>query len=110
VSGELYGSGSKFADLWLPIESIEITTLDWYTEQHFIKLITQNNRNINLIPDESDRMVGEEDIKIIDSWINWVVEDLEEVGNEIVQSALVDLKFAPIYKTTCVNHHKNQAY
>jgi hypothetical protein len=42
--------------------------LDRRAERHFMRLVTQNNTNSDLIPDEPDGMVDEEDIPILDSW------------------------------------------
>jgi hypothetical protein len=35
---------------------------------HIMKMLTQNNPNSDLVPDEADGMVDEEDIPTLDSW------------------------------------------
>jgi hypothetical protein len=77
--------------------------LDRRTERHFMRLVTQNNTNSDLIPDEPDGMVDEEDIPILDTWTDRVAEDLWVLGDEVEQSAPVDLEFAPWHKIASID-------
>jgi hypothetical protein len=52
------------------------TMLDWRTERHFVRILTQNNPNSDLVPDEADRMVDEGDIPSLDSWTERAADDL----------------------------------
>jgi hypothetical protein len=54
--------------------------LDWQTERHIMRMLTQNNPN-NLVPDESDGMVDEEDIPSLDSWTERAADDLWVLGD-----------------------------
>jgi hypothetical protein len=76
--------------------------LDRHAERHFMRLVTQNNKNSDLIPDEPDGMVNEEDIPILDSWTDQVVEDPGVLGDEVEQSVLVDLGFALWHETASI--------
>jgi hypothetical protein len=69
--------------------------LDRRKERHFMRLLTQKNSNSDIIPDELDRMVDEEDIPILDRWTECTAEDLWVLGDEVEQSLLVNLEFAP---------------
>jgi hypothetical protein len=57
--------------------------LDCRAERHFLRLLTQKNTNSDLIPEEPDWMVDEEDIPTLDSWTEWVAEDLWVLGDEV---------------------------
>jgi hypothetical protein len=81
--------------------------LDRRTERHFMRLVTQNNTNSDLIPDEPDGMVDEEDIPILDTWTDRVAEDLWVLGDEVEQSAPVDLEFAPWHKMASINQYES---
>jgi hypothetical protein len=69
--------------------------LDRQTEGHFIRMLTQNNPNSDLVPDEADRMVDDEDIPSLDSWTERAADDLWVLGDEVERSVPVDLEFAP---------------
>jgi hypothetical protein len=69
--------------------------LDWRTEPHFMRMVTQNNPRIDLVPDKADGMVDDEDIPSLDSWTERVADDLWVLGNEVERSVPVDLEFAP---------------
>jgi hypothetical protein len=81
--------------------------LDRHAERHFMRLVTQYNTNSDLIPDEPDGMVDEEDIQILDSWTDRVVEDLWVLGDDVEQSVPVDLEFALWHETASIDHHEN---
>jgi hypothetical protein len=69
--------------------------LDRRTERHFMRMLTQNNPNSDLVPDEADGMVDEEDIPSLESWIERTGDDLWVLGDEVERSVPVDLEFAP---------------
>jgi hypothetical protein len=46
-------------------------------------MLTQNNPNSDLIPDEADGMVDEEDISSLDCWTERATDDLWVLGDEI---------------------------
>jgi hypothetical protein len=68
--------------------------LDHRPEGLFLRLLMQENTNSDLIPEEPDGMVDKEDIPTLDSWTEWVAEDLWVLGDEVEQSVPVELKFA----------------
>jgi hypothetical protein len=69
--------------------------LDRRTERQFMRMLTQNNPNSDLVPDEADGMVDEEDIPSLDSWTGRAVDDLWVLGDEVERSVPADLEFAP---------------
>jgi hypothetical protein len=69
--------------------------LDRRTGRHFMRMLTQNNPNSDLIPDEADGMVDEVGIPSLDSWTERAADDLWGLGDEVEQSVPVDLEFAP---------------
>jgi hypothetical protein len=69
--------------------------LDWRTERHFMSMLTQNNPNSDLVPDEADGMVDEEDISSLDSWTERAGDDLWVLGGKVERSVPLDLEFAP---------------
>jgi hypothetical protein len=79
--------------------------LDRRTERHFMRMLTQNNPNSDLIPDEADGMVDEEDIPSLDSWTERAADDLWVLGDEVEQSVPVDLEFAPWHEDNSDDLH-----
>jgi ribonuclease HI len=69
--------------------------LDRRTERHFMRMLTQNNPNSDLVPDEADGIVDEEDIPSLDSWTEAAADDLWVLGDELERSVPVELEFAP---------------
>jgi hypothetical protein len=69
--------------------------LDRCTEHHFMRMLTQNNQNCDLVPDEADGMVDEEDIPSLDSWTERAADDLWVLGDEVERSVPVDLESCP---------------
>jgi hypothetical protein len=57
--------------------------LDRWTERHFMRMLTQNNPNSDLIPDEADGMMDEQDIPSLDSWTERAADDLLVLGDEV---------------------------
>jgi hypothetical protein len=57
--------------------------LDRRTEHHFMRMLTQNNPNSDIVPDEADGMVDEEDIPSLDSWTERAADDLWVLGDEV---------------------------
>jgi hypothetical protein len=43
-------------------------------DRHFLRLITQDNTNSDLIPDEPDDILDEEDVPVLDRWTERVKE------------------------------------
>jgi hypothetical protein len=68
--------------------------LDRRTEHHFMRILTQNNPDSDLIPEEADGMVDEEDIPSIERWTERAADDLWVLGDEVEQSVPIDLEFA----------------
>jgi hypothetical protein len=79
--------------------------IDRRTEHHCMRMLTQNNRNGDLVPDEADVMVDKEDIPSHDSWTERAADDLWVLGDEVEQSVPVDLEFAPWYEDTSEDLH-----
>jgi hypothetical protein len=79
--------------------------LDRRTERHFMRMLTQNNPNSDLVPDEADGMVDEEDIPSLDSWTERAADDLWVLGDEVERSVPVDLEFAPWYEDNSDDLH-----
>jgi ribonuclease HI len=52
-------------------------------------------------------MVDEEDIPILDTWTDRVAEDLWVLGDEVEQSAPVDLEFAPWHKIASIDQYES---
>jgi hypothetical protein len=57
--------------------------LDRWTERDFMRILTQNNPNSDLVPDEADGMVNEEDIPSLDSWTERAADDLWVLGDKV---------------------------
>jgi hypothetical protein len=70
-----------------------------------MRMLTQNNPNSDLIPDEADGMVGEEDIPSLDSWTERAADDLWVLGDEVEQSVPADLEFAAWHEDNCDDLH-----
>jgi hypothetical protein len=81
--------------------------LDRRTERHFMRLLTQNNSNSDLIPDELDGMVDEEDIPTLDSWTEHTAEDLWVLGDDAEQCLPVDLEFAPWHEEELIGEYRS---
>jgi ribonuclease HI len=79
--------------------------LDRRTERHFMRMLTQNNQNSDLVPDEADGMVDGEDIPSLDSWTERAADDLWVLGDEVERSVPVDLEFAPWYEDNSDDLH-----
>jgi hypothetical protein len=69
--------------------------LDRRAERHLLRLLSQNNSNSGLIPDEPDGMADDEDIPVLDSWTERTSDDLWVLGDQVEQSTPVDIEFAP---------------
>jgi hypothetical protein len=69
--------------------------LDRRTERQFLRILTQNNSNSDLIPDEPDSMVDEQGLPILDSWTERTEDDLRVLDDEVEQSVPVGLEFTP---------------
>jgi hypothetical protein len=74
-----------------------------YIERHLLRLLTQNNPNSDLIPEEPDGMVDEEDIPILDSWTEQTVDDLWVLGDDVEYLVPIGLEFAPWHQETLIN-------
>jgi hypothetical protein len=70
-----------------------------------MRMLTQNNPNGDLVPDEADGMVDEEDIPSLDSWTERAADDLWVLGDEVERSAPVDLEFAPWHEDNSDDLH-----
>jgi hypothetical protein len=79
--------------------------LDRRSEHHFMRMLTQNNPNNDLLPDEADGIVDEEDIPSFDSWTERAADDLWVLGDEVEQSVPVDLEFTPCHEDNSDNLH-----
>jgi hypothetical protein len=80
--------------------------LDRHTQRQFLRILTQNNYNSDLRPDEPDGMVDEQDLPILDSWTERTADDLWLLGNEVEQSVPVHLEFAP-WDEDLTDHKEN---
>jgi hypothetical protein len=81
--------------------------LDRHTERQFLRMLTQNNSNSDLIPDEPDGTVDEQDLPILDRWTETTADNLWVLGDEVGQSVPVDLEFAPWDEGSTTDHHES---
>jgi hypothetical protein len=81
--------------------------LDRRTDRQFLRILTQNNSNSDPIPDEPDGMVHEQDLPILYRWTERSADDLWVLGDEVEQSAPVDLEFAPWDEDSTTDHQEN---
>jgi hypothetical protein len=65
--------------------------LDRCIECHLLKLLSQNNSNGDLIPDEPDSMADDEDIPVLDNRIERISDDLWVLGDQVEQSTPVNI-------------------
>jgi hypothetical protein len=70
-----------------------------------MRMLTQNNPNGDLVPDEADGMVDEEDIPSLNSWTERAADDLWVLGDEVERSVPLDLEFLPWYEDICDDLH-----
>jgi hypothetical protein len=72
------------------------------TEYH-LRMLTQNNPNSDLVPDDADGIVDEEDIPSLDSWTERAADDLWVLGDQVDWSVTVDLELPLGYKNNSDN-------
>jgi hypothetical protein len=72
--------------------------LDRRTECHFMRLLTQNDTNGDLIPDEADGMVDKGDIPSVDSWTKRAPDHFRVLRDEVEHSVAFDLEFGTWYE------------
>jgi hypothetical protein len=81
--------------------------LDRHTERQFLRILTQNYFDSDLIPDQPDGMVDEQDLPILDSWIERTADELWVTEDKVERSVPVDLEFVPWDENPTTDHHEN---
>jgi hypothetical protein len=69
--------------------------LDWQTESHFMRMLTQKTLNNDLVLDDADGIVNKDNIPSLVNWTEQARDDWWVLDDEVELSGPVDLEFVP---------------